>query len=174
MLPTFLEWLDENHVIDRKHIQDTDDTGFYTRFRIQKCVYLAQCLGLGTNYKHTQYVHGPYSRDLADDYYGDISPDGKELPKDFDQERRETVLRAHSWGLAWLEVATTIIQNARDRREKLEDCSREAVECDVVEIKCQYTDDYIHTVYDDLLETPLRNTLSDVKPTPVAANMLAE
>lgn len=169
MLPTFLEWLDKNRVIDRKHIQDTNDTGFYTRSRIQKCLYLAQCLGLGTDYKYTQYVYGPYSQELTDDY-DDISSDGKELPQDFDQKQREMVLRAHSWGLAWLEVATTIIQNMRDRKMESKECVRDVVEHNVAEIKYQYTDDCIHTVYDDLLETPLRSTVSGAEPTPAVAN----
>lgn len=102
MIPASLERLGKNHVIDRNHIQDTDDTGLYTQFRIQKCAYLAQCLGLGTNCKYTQYAHGPYTRELADAYDDNISPDGNELPQDFDQERKEAVLRVHSWGRVWL------------------------------------------------------------------------
>jgi len=39
------------------------------RFLIQKTVYLAQALGLRTNYDFTVYVAGPYSPSLAGDYY---------------------------------------------------------------------------------------------------------
>jgi uncharacterized protein YwgA len=39
------------------------------RFLVQKTAYLAQALGLGTDYYFTAYVAGPYSPTLAKDYY---------------------------------------------------------------------------------------------------------
>jgi uncharacterized protein YwgA len=39
------------------------------RFIVQKVTFLAQSLGLSTDYVFTPYVKGPYARTLADDYY---------------------------------------------------------------------------------------------------------
>lgn len=165
MLPAFLKWLNENYVIDHQCIRDKDDTGFYTRFRIQKCMYMAQHLGLGTDYNYKQYVYGPYSQDLAAEYYG-YDPQAtvtEQLPPDFD-EIRNVVLRAHSRGLAWMEVATTILEDARECRDTKVQYTRDRIERDVASLKYQYTDSYIHTVYNDLLRTPLGKDLPVAVP----------
>lgn len=162
MLPAFLKWLNDNYVIDHTHIKSKDDTGFYTRFRIQKCMYMAQCLGLGTDYRYKQYVHGPYSQDLTVEYY-DYDPKAvivKQLPPNFD-EIGNVVLRAHSRGLAWMEVATTILEVACGSSDSGEQSTRDRIERDVAGLKYQYTDGYIHTVYGDLLEMPLGGSLPD-------------
>lgn len=39
------------------------------RFLVQKITFLAQSLGVSTDYGFTPYVKGPYSPSLADDYY---------------------------------------------------------------------------------------------------------
>ena len=169
MLPALLKWLDENYAIDHHHIKDKDDTGFYTRFYIQKCVYLAQHLGLDTAYTYRQYVRGPYSSGLADEYYeyDPVGPVTEGLPPSFDKIG-DTVLRARSRGLAWLEVATTILEDARECSNNGERCTRDRIENDVLCLKYQYTDGYIHTVYGDLLETPLGRGLPDPEPNPDA------
>ena len=158
MLPAFLKWLNDNYVIDHNCIKNKDDTGFYTRFRIQKCVYLAQILGLCTGYNYRQYVYGPYSQDLMTGYYS-YDPEAaitENLPPRFD-EIGDVVLRAHSRGLAWMEVATTILEEARGRNGA--GCARDQIERDVAGLKYQYTDAYIHTVYGELLESPLGRDL---------------
>ena len=40
------------------------------RIRVQKAIYLAQAAGANLGYDYNWYVHGPYSPDLANDYYG--------------------------------------------------------------------------------------------------------
>ena len=169
MLQAFLKWLNENYVIDQNHIQSNDDTGFYTRFRIQKCMYMAQCLGLGTNYKYKQYVHGPYSQDLTAEYYkyDPSAVTAEHLPSDFDK-MGDIVLRAHSRGLAWMEVATTILEDARECRDAGKEYARDRIERDVANLKYQYTDDYIHTVYDELLGTPLGEELPNTPAAQIA------
>jgi hypothetical protein len=42
---------------------------YKSRFKIQKTIFLAQTLGLTTNYCFTIYVGGPYSPGLTRDYY---------------------------------------------------------------------------------------------------------
>lgn len=46
---------------------------YASRFLIQKITYLAQVLGMPTNYMFTIHVSGPYSRTLTSDYYGELS-----------------------------------------------------------------------------------------------------
>lgn len=169
MLPAFLKWLNDNYVIDHHHIKSKDDTGFYTRFRIQKCMYLAQLLGLGTDYHYRQYVYGPYSQDLMTEYYN-YDPGAattEHLPPGFDKTG-DVVLRAHSRGLAWMEVATTILEAARERSDSREQFTRDRIERDVAGLKYQYTDGYIHTVYGDLLEMPLGRSLPNAVPVQAA------
>ena len=156
MLPAFLKWLHEKYVIDCHCIKDKDGTGFHTRFRIQKCVYMAQRLGLGTGYNYENYVYGPYSRELTRAYYDydPTAPIDEPLPPDFEQIG-DVVLRAHSKGYTWLEVATTILEGARKRSDAGGRCTRDLIEGDAADQTFQYPDRYIRAVYDDLLKTPL-------------------
>jgi uncharacterized protein YwgA len=39
------------------------------RIRVQKAIYLAQAAGADLGYDYNWYVHGPYSPELANDYY---------------------------------------------------------------------------------------------------------
>ena len=47
-----------------------DIKSYFGRFIIQKVTFLAQVIGIKTNYVFTIYVAGPYSPALAHDYYG--------------------------------------------------------------------------------------------------------
>ncbi len=42
---------------------------FNNRLKIQKYVYLVKYYGLDMNYDYNTYLHGPYSQQLAWDYY---------------------------------------------------------------------------------------------------------
>ena len=164
MLPAFLKWLHEKYVIDHHCIKNKDDTGFHVRFRIQRCVYLAQRLGLRTDYKYKQYKDGPHSPELKDACYGydPEAPIDEPLPPDFDRIG-EVVLRAHSKGYAWMEVATTILEDARKRGDAGGQCTRDLIERHVAGLKYQYVDSYIREVYDDLLRTPFGRDLPTVE-----------
>lgn len=169
MLPAFLEWLHKNYVIDRYCIMHKDDTGFHIRFRIQKCVYMAQRLGLGTDYNYGKYVYGPYSRDLTRAYYDydPAAPIEEPLPPDFDQIG-DVVLRAYSKGFGWMEVATTILEDMRERDDAGGRYTRDLIEDSVAKLKYLYSDSYIHSVYDDLLQTPLGKDLPTIEFGPTA------
>ncbi len=132
MLPAFLKWLHEKYVIDCHCIKDKDGTGFHTRFRIQKCVYMAQRLGLGTGYNYENYVYGPYSRELTRAYYDydPTAPIDEPLPPDFEQIG-DVVLRAHSKGFGWMEVATTILEDVRERGDAGGQYARDLIEGNV-------------------------------------------
>lgn len=160
MLQAFLRWLNDNYVIDHHAIKSKNDTGFYVRFRIQKCMYMAHHLGLGTDYHYKQYVYGPYSKELTKRYYDyePAAPVTEQLPPDFDKIGN-VVLRAHSRGFAWMEVATTILQDACECIDMKEQYARDQIERNVSNLKYQYTDGYIHAVYDDLLGMQLGKDL---------------
>ena len=61
MLASFLKWMSDKDLVNLDNITNDNDDGFKTRFKIQKCVFMAQHLGLETNYKYERYVYGPYS-----------------------------------------------------------------------------------------------------------------
>lgn len=58
---------------------------FEDRMRLQKLVYLAKHFGIDLEYNFTLYIRGPYSSELADDYYKiDREYDG-EIPEILDE-----------------------------------------------------------------------------------------
>ena len=60
MIAPFIRWLDDVGMVDFGLVTEATDAGFDTRFRIQKYVFVAQRLGLGTAYRHNRYRYGPY------------------------------------------------------------------------------------------------------------------
>jgi hypothetical protein len=73
----------------------TDSTGkrfdaleFWARFRIQKSIYLLQAMGYPgpAHYRFSLYLRGPYSPELAKDYYA---------LEEWDRARRKGVPPAH-------------------------------------------------------------------------------
>ncbi len=42
---------------------------FEDRLKLQKIVYIAKCFGIDLGYSFNEYLRGPYSPELADDYY---------------------------------------------------------------------------------------------------------
>ena len=93
------------------NITKDDEDGFNTRFRIQKCMFVAQHLGLGKKYRYNLYLHGPYSPLLSQDYYkaanDEIADDGAD--PNFD---RDAVLEIMANEDDWLELATTLVDLA--------------------------------------------------------------
>jgi len=83
-----------------------------TRIKIQKLVYFAQeCFGLTFRYRHTLYIYGPYSPELANDYYrisdiGDIPDGGLE---DWAGREEFLGLAASHNSAEWLEIAGTLL-----------------------------------------------------------------
>lgn len=99
-LAAFVESLEDSNIIS------FDITSFDDRIRLQKYVYLAKKMGLDFPYNFNLYIHGPYSKELADDYYKLDSIKRKltpmQLPEDFIEflQGKDT---------PWLEVAATTV-----------------------------------------------------------------
>lgn len=81
---------------------------FDDRLRMQKLVYLAGKFGFDHGYSYNMYLHGPYSPELADDYYED------EFSTVLDEPRVSLAFDLISFldlvenkTIEWLEVAAT-------------------------------------------------------------------
>jgi uncharacterized protein YwgA len=78
---------------------------FIHRLKLQKYVYLARKFGFDLGYEYNMYIHGPYSPDLARDYYAlDIqSVTGREELKE------EFIRLIKGASERWLELAASIL-----------------------------------------------------------------
>lgn len=63
-LSKFIKALETKGLLVKFNVDDFD-----VRFKIQKYVLLSKALGIDFGYNYNLYVHGPYSSQLADDYY---------------------------------------------------------------------------------------------------------
>ena len=98
-LADFLKALDDAGIID------FDKNRFNHRLKLQKYVFIAQKFGFKTNYNYSLYIHGPYSSNLADDYYHISNfKDREPMALDF---RFVKLVRNKSE--EWLELASTIL-----------------------------------------------------------------
>ncbi len=78
---------------------------FDDRLRLQKFVYLAKGFGFDPGYSYNLYIHGPYSPELADDYYQlgeDLSGEEIDLASEFFDLVENKTER-------WLEFAATFV-----------------------------------------------------------------
>lgn len=87
----------------------TEPSGFEERLRIQKAVFLLKLLGVRpyTRYRFSLHIYGPYSPDLAQDYYSasEVAP----RPVELGEGRLELVKWFVDHSAEWLEVASTIL-----------------------------------------------------------------
>jgi Uncharacterized conserved protein len=96
------------NMLERSGIHKFNPDNFISRLRLQKYVYLARFFGFDLGYVYNLYLRGPYSPDLAEDYYR-----LKERSKwedllipiiNFDKFAKLVRGKDHRW----LEIATTI------------------------------------------------------------------
>ena len=101
-----------------------EPTDFPARLRIQKAVYLLNCLGDPNtkNYNFNLYVRGPYSPDLARAYYNITIDTVSKVPAAFIQDHRlRPVCEAVKRGNNFLEAASTLHLIARKNPGKPKD-----------------------------------------------------
>lgn len=65
----FIMLLDNNKLINKKIIIANNESGFKNRLKLQKLVFLAKKFDLDLGYPYSLHIHGPYSKELAIDYY---------------------------------------------------------------------------------------------------------
>lgn len=115
ILLAFLEFLKE------KCAFQFNVNNFENRLKLQKYVFIAGFLGLNHGYTFNRYLRGPYSRELADDYYSlprlddlERAGDYSQHLENFDNEKFLDVTSKKS--PRWLEIAATILSVWNDYR----------------------------------------------------------
>lgn len=130
-LPAFIYALEDKGLLEF-NIMNDNERSFSNRFMIQKYVYLARYFGLDMGYGFSMYLHGPYSRTLANHYYQLAEEDVVEevalgfvtRPSDLNGLQAESFFDfVKGRDLEWLEAATTLLSLSKhftSRRRLLE------------------------------------------------------
>lgn len=154
-LEGFMGFLHNNGLLNADVIQYDTHEGFVNRLRLQKLVYLGQeVYGLsfddddvaGFTYGFSSYKYGPYSSDLASDYYNidpeDIYDGEEELEIDF----QDYVNSFQDKDEQWLEIAATLYDNVGS-------LSNDKLISLVNNMKPRYPIEHIRQVFDDLVSS---------------------
>jgi uncharacterized protein YwgA len=104
ILSSFVKLLRDEKVLD------FDPEDFDSRLRLQKYVFIARKFGLNLGYNFSMYIRGPYSPDLADDYYS-LPSETEPLPE-FDKEGFLNLVKDKDSD--WLEASATILMICED------------------------------------------------------------
>lgn len=106
----YLNWLVEDVLRTSKQTLVSDDEdGFVSRLRLQKAAYLLKRMGVEpfTKYEFNIYLRGPYSPELAKEYYGELGEE-KEKPE-ITVEKLESLKWFVEHDEKWLEIASSIL-----------------------------------------------------------------
>lgn len=145
-LGEFIRFL-EDHGLVEFDVIGNGDKQFINRLKLQKYVFLAKYLGMPFRYQYGLYLYGPYSSELAADYYALARNSGqytRSSTANLDGFRKDNFLKAIRNDPYWLEIATTII----DRNESTKEHT--ALVEKVCRIKSQFDEEFITGVLDDL------------------------
>mgnify|MGYP001626436240 CR=1 FL=1 len=83
---------------------------FESRLNLQKYVFIARRFGLDLGYDFPMYIRGPYSPDMADDYYS-LPSETEPLPE-FDKEGFLNLVKGKDFD--WLDACATILMIYED------------------------------------------------------------
>ena len=136
----------EDHGLVKLDILGHGEEHFINRMKLQKFALLAKRLGMPFSYRRDKYLYGPYSINLAADYYalarnGSYGACTSTTPDEF---KRDDFLRAVRNDPDWLEIAATIV----DRNQNVE--KRAALMEQVCRMKSTFDREFIGGVLDDL------------------------
>ena len=108
-LNEFVNFLNDENLIEIDCIEDDDDTGFSNRLKIQKYVFISKYFGSKFSYAFNMHLRGPYSKGLSRDYYrlDATSSDESNILNSFNKEDFLRLIKGKSDG--WLELAATIL-----------------------------------------------------------------
>ena len=79
---------------------------FEDRLKLQKYVFIADHFGLNSGYDFSMYVRGPYSPELAEDYYRRLDVEST-LPPEF--RSQDFINLVKDKDVKWLEIAATVL-----------------------------------------------------------------
>lgn len=102
-LSSFLKLLKENLNFDF-NIRSLDD-----RIKLQKYVFISKSFGLDLGYNYSLYIHGPYSPDLAKDYYNLNLKDYNTTHLERRFNWRNFKLAVQGKSVKWLEISVTAL-----------------------------------------------------------------
>ena len=128
-------------------IVSNGDKQFTNRLKLQKYAFLAKRLGMPFRYPYGLYLYGPYSSELAADYYAlarSSSKDSRTSVATPDGFKKDDFLKAIRNDPKWLEIAATII----DRNEHTK--GRASLMEKVCRIKSGFDEKFIASVLGDL------------------------
>ncbi|MGP6294504.1 hypothetical protein [Caldiplasma sukawensis] len=140
-------------------VRDEDDSiifnrNFDKRLRLQKVVFLIEHKTKDFNYPFSLYLRGPYSKELAKEYYSIndyaysesdelMSEEGKGLAKNLSEKDN-----------LWLEIASTIVMFSHSY--KIEDAVKRTKEFkSSVLSNLNKPEDYVDSVYEEIREMNL-------------------
>ena len=144
-LEGFIGFLEDQGLVELD-IVGNGDRQFVNRLKLQKYVFLAKNLGMSFHYQYTMYLYGPYSKDLAADYYALARRSGLDgrcsaVPAGF---RKDVFLTSIRNDPKWLEIAATIV----DKNESIK--GRTDLLNKVCLTKCGFPEEFINGVLNDL------------------------
>ena len=112
-----------------------DNEEFSDRLKMQKFVYLGESFGYDSGYNYNIYIHGPYSPELAEDYYKEEfeAENSRNIALDeFEADRFKRLVDGKDE--EWLEYAATI-KKLFDKYSFFEDNPRTAAIDQATKIK---------------------------------------
>jgi Uncharacterized conserved protein len=115
------------------------------RLKLQKYVFIADHFGLNSGYDFSMYVRGPYSPELAEDYYRRLDVEST-LPPEF--RSQDFINLVKDKDVKWLEIAATVLLIYDYNRER--GVSRD----DIIKIATSigsWSKDRVEIVLDELL-----------------------
>ena len=147
-----------------KFLEDTlgfafDVDRFDHRIMLQKYVFIAKSLGWDNDYPYNIYLRGPYSPDLAQDYYNLATiPVPSEMFErclvNLEKERFVQIIQNRD--IEWLEIGTTILSLYNSNKDRIE---KDEIAPFLLErtkdIKSDFDGSYIEDVFGSLLESKL-------------------
>lgn len=145
-LEGFVRFLEDQGLVEFD-IVGNGDKQFTNRLKLQKYAFLAKRLGMPFHYPYGLYLYGPYSSELAADYYTLARSSGKNgrtsgtIPDVF---RKNDFLKAIRNDPKWLEIAATIV----DRNEHTK--GRASLMEKVCRMKSGFDEKFIASVLGDL------------------------
>ncbi|MDO5862256.1 MAG: hypothetical protein Q4Q58_05645, partial [Thermoplasmata archaeon] len=86
--------------------RDIDVEEFSDRLALKKGCYILNSWGFGPKYRYGLYIRGPYSRELADDYY-EMGSFGDET--DIPSETVDRLSEIYGKGLEYVEAYATVL-----------------------------------------------------------------